>query len=340
VVRVANALDRSPLAARRILRKGVDEITNGYLDAALEATTFDDLVKLVLDDYQANGRRSHRDAKHRIRKHLLRFFGGWQARDILASDVQAFVAKRQGEGATNGEINRELTLLKRAYNLGLRDEVVTRKPAIRMLKEPPPRQGFFEKEEYEHLLAKLPDYLRAPITFAYWTGWRTHSEILTLTWAQVDLAEGTVRLLPSQSKNGEGRIIALSLDLKALMERLWQEHLNSWRACPLVFHRRGQRIKAFRDAWDSACKRAGLVKEDGRPSKIPHDFRRTAARNMVRAGIPERVVMQLLGHKTRSMLDRYNIVNEADLREAARRLDDTYGSSAKQRRVQDPPLTH
>ena len=95
--------------------------------------------------------------------------------------------------------------------------------------------------------------------------------------------------------------------------------------CEFVFHRRGKRIKAFPDAWRSACKRAGLIDRAGRPTEIPHDFRRTAARNMVRAGIPERVVMQLLGHKTRSMLDRYNIVNERDLRDVTQKMDEVYG---------------
>jgi integrase len=273
---------------------------------------------------------------------LLPFFGGWPARDISLTDIQTFVVKRQRDGATNGEINRELTLIKRAFNLGVRAGLVAKKPAIEMLKEAPPRQGFFEKEEYERLLAKLPDYLQGPVTFAYWTGWRIYREILTLTWSQVDLDERTVRLSPSHSKNGQGRIVALPLEVKALLERQWLEHLESWPTCPLVFHRRGEAIKAFRDAWDSACKRAGLVTDQGRSSKIPHDFRRTAARNMVRAGIPERVVMQLLGHKTRSMLDRYNIVNEADLREAAKRLDDAYGPRPKneQQFPESPLLTH
>jgi integrase len=191
-----------------------------------------------------------------------------------------------------------------------------------MLREPPARRGFFEQAEYERLLAKLPSYLRAPITFAFWTGWRIRSEIFSLTWNQVDLEEGAVRLWAGSTKNSEGRVIGLPEELRALLKRLWSEHVAQWPGCLLVFHREGLPIRAFRDAWRGACKEAGL---EGR---IPHDFRRTAARNMVRAGITERVVMQLLGHKTRSMLDRYNIVNEADLREAAKRLDAAFGSRA------------
>jgi integrase len=85
--------------------------------------------------------------------------------------------------------------------------------------------------------------------------------------------------------------------------------------CPYVFHRDGQPIREFKRAWRTACKKAGV------PGMIPHDFRRTTVRNLVRAGIPESVAMQMTGHKTRSVFERYNITDKTDLFDAAKKLD-------------------
>jgi integrase len=93
-------------------------------------------------------------------------------------------------------------------------------------------------------------------------------------------------------------------------------------------------------AWRNA------VKEIGLEGKIPHDFRRTAVRNLVRVGVPERVAMAICGHKTRAIFDRYNIVSPGDLTEAARRIDadiaKRQGSSSSIQPFptpQDSPLT-
>lgn len=173
------------------------------------------------------------------------------------------------------------------------------------------RKGFFEHSDYDGLLAALPSYLRPVIAFAYRTGWRK-GEILNLTWDRVDLREGLVRLEAGDTKNDEGRTVYLDPELKTILKQQFKERRLG---CPYVFHRGGEKIEGFRKSWIAACKE---IKQDGR---LFHDFRRTAIRNLVRAGVPERVAMMISGHKTRSVFERYNIVSPEGLRQAALRQD-------------------
>jgi integrase len=230
--------------------------------------------------------------------------------------------------ASNAEINRESALLKRMFTLALQAGKVLYRPYIPMLKENNVRTGFFEVEQYRAVMAHLPPEIRPVIQFAYITGWRIVSEILPLEWRQVDFASGEVRLDAGTTKNGEGRVFYMSAELRACLQAQHVEHENLKKAkhiIPNVFWRmiaegRGGKLKphpivSFTKSWKSACLAAGC------PGRIPHDLRRTAIRNMVRAGIPERVAMRMTGHKTRSVFERYNIVSDGDLREAALKLD-------------------
>ena len=300
--------------AKRLLRQRLGQISEGrFIGLQPERVKFEDLAQDFVNDYRINGKRSLDKAERSVR-HLQRFFGGIRAVDITTDKVRAYVKDRLDAGVSNGEINRELAALKRMFNLALQQtpSKVPQKPYIPMLQEHNVRKGFFEHDEFIALRAALPLEVRPVVTFAYYTGWRKE-EILALTWNRVAFQARTVRLDPGTTKNDDGRLIYLDGELLEMLTTTKRERDLLYPHCPQVFHRKGNRIKDFRSAWASACQAVGLEE------KLFHDFRRTAVRNMVRAGIPERVAQQISGHKTRSIFDRYHIVSDSDLREAAKR---------------------
>ncbi|HKD02386.1 MAG TPA: site-specific integrase [Terriglobales bacterium] len=167
--------------------------------------------------------------------------------------------------------------------------------------------------------------------FGYLTGWRK-GEINSLRWSDVD--GDVVRLQAENSKNGEARFVTLEGELAELIERRKACRQVKTKTAvvlsDLVFHRDGEPIRDFRKAWTAAFKMAGV------PLRLFHDLRRTAVRNMIRAGVPDRVAMQVSGHKTRSMLDRYNIVSEKDQREAMQKTQAYLASAAEEERKRLP----
>jgi integrase len=241
---------------------------------------------------------------------LREFFGLYRAIDITPDRISAYVRARKEEGAANGSINRELAALKRAFTLATRAGKLNSTPYIRLLEENNSRRGFLDHGRFLALRDGLPAHLQDPVTFLYLSGWRV-SEMRTLEWRDVDLAGHEVRLRPEESKNKDGRVLPLRGELLEVFERAGEKRRPD---CPFVFHDEGEPIGDFRKAWKTACKKAGIS------GIIVHDLRRTAVRNMVRAGIPERIAMELSGHKTRRVFDRYNIVSNEDLAAATERL--------------------
>jgi len=310
--------------AKRLLNTREGEIAKGELPGIyLDKVTFDDLGKDLITDYRINKRKSVDRADLAV-KHLSKVFGGAKAVNIDTASIKTYIEGRMEAGMANASINRELAALKRMFRLGARctPAKVGMVPYIPMLRECNTRKGFFEHEDFLKLRDDLPDYLRPVVTFAYHTGWRK-GEILNLTWDKVDLEQGIVRLDPGETKNDEARTVYLNEELAAIMKA---QHKKRRLGCPYVFHSGGQQIRNFQDAWRRACKRLGIQVRNEKsgqllPGKLFHDFRRTAVRNMVRAGVHERVAMAISGHKTRSVFDRYNIINQDDLREAARKQE-------------------
>jgi integrase len=180
------------------LREG--DIAHGLpVNPKLNRIRFDETAEDLKTEYTVNGRRSADELERRIRLHLLPHFGGRRLSSITTADVNAFILKRQkdvmvvGDGEereerrySNGEINRELTTLKRILNLARQNGKLMHVPHVPMLKERTVRTGFFEREQIERILAHLPPAIRPAVRFAHITDWRIPSEVLKLQWRHVD----------------------------------------------------------------------------------------------------------------------------------------------------------
>lgn len=295
----------SPEEARRLLDERLGDVARGE-PVSLKA------ARLRVDTLLDNLERRYRidgcalEAITANVRRLRAAFGRRRAAEVTGYQWNAYVdghrrMPEHPEGLSNATLNRDGAALRRAYSLARKDfPGFKARIEFEALQEAPPRAGFFEAEQFEAVRRHLPEDLRPVVTFAYLTGWRVPSEVLTLTWAQVSFADGAVRLEPGTTKNDEPRTFPFTDELRALLEarRAHTDALQrqTGQIIPWVFHRHGRAIKDFRGAWWTACKAAGC------PGRIPHDFRRTAIRTMIRRGVPEKVAMLLSGHKSRAVL--------------------------------------
>jgi integrase len=165
------------------------------------------------------------------------------------------------------------------------------------------------------ILDGLVEPVKPVFVLGYHLGMRT-GELLALKRDWVDLAEGLIYVNGRVTKNRKAKTAPIYGDMAAWLEMLLDRcKLQSLNGKYLFIWEDGRPIKDFRGSWEKACESAGL------PGLLFHDLRRTAVRNMIRAGVPEKVAMEVSGHKTASMLWRYNIVDARDIKEAGRRTE-------------------
>lgn len=275
-----------------------------------ERLTIGQLLERLETDYQMEGKASaqNRSLLARAKKD----FGSKMADAVTAEDVDAYIGQRRAKGAADATINRVTHLLRAAYR-----RAKLTPPDIRHLSEKDnTRTGFFSAGEFRAVLSHLPDDgLRDFVLFAYLCGWRKGS-VAALRWIDVDLIEGEINLPGKYTKNDEPLKMPIEGELKEVMKRRKEARAvktdSGTVISALVFHRGGRAISEFRRSWATATRMAKC------PGKLFHDFRRTAARDLIRSGAGESVAMCITGHKTNSMFKRYNITDTEDVRVALR----------------------
>jgi integrase len=287
--------------------------------AASSKTKIGDCYRLIENEYVQKGRKSLPDLKERWAKHLSHFFAHLSVGELTTDVLDEYVRKRLNDKKKPSKalINRELAIIRHALTLG--QETTPPKvlaiPKFPRLRENAARQGFLSDKHYDNLARECAAegvWLRAMFATACNFAWR-RGEVVNLQVRQLDFPARTVRLDVGATKNNDGRVVRMTNEVYGLLSVCAANKEPE----DYVFTRDdGQRVLDFREAWKNACARAGV------PRLLFHDLRRTGARNLRRLHVSETVIMKIGGWKTANVFKRYDIVDEADLADAASCLDD------------------
>lgn len=326
----------SKQVAEGILRNLLGQVDRGVPVEKMRKLRYEEIRACLLADYRVKKNRSLEQLENGEDwtwglDSLDPFFRNMLVKGIDTDVLYRFIEHRQEEGVVDSTINRNLALLRRMFNLAKQQGKIQSVPYFPMLAEENVREGFVEHEDFEKLLAALPEKLRPLVRFLYETGCRVGAARKIL-WSQVEFWDGRafVRLEGKQTKNKKPLMLALTMEVSALLRKQFRRSEGS------VFC-----ATNLRRAWEAGCIKAGLAKRvcskcgvdlpKGRCKECGkawrcyvgltiHDLRRSGARNLVRAGVPETVVMKIGGWKTRAVFIRYNITTTEDIEEAMDKL--------------------
>jgi len=311
-------------AATALLKRRLGEIASGqFTGRAAEKVSFDDLLALLRQDYEMNGRRTL-DRVLRSTLHLRHAFGRMRTAQITRAAVARYVVARRESGAAANTVRNEVGTLSRMLVLAVRHGLLPHAPRFERPKPPPPRDEMLSDEELaqvldvlkhgrpasalQRALAPQPG-LAAAVEFAAWCGWRVKSDVLPLRWSDVDWQAGVVMRASRGTSKAHTRLnwaLAAAPEVRTLFEQQREHRVAIGRergiTPTLVFTRPdGSRIdyQQALAAFTAACEACGLQ------HRVLHDLRRTAARRLRTLGLSDRDIAEVVGWRTVTMVSRY-----------------------------------
>lgn len=281
-----------------------------------ERVRMNQLFDLLLEDYRYKERNSTYDVELRVDRHLRPFFGPSKAQEITSRSIKRYVEarKRHNPKPENATINKELSFIRRAFKLGERNDpaLVVRVPHFEMLPVDNARSGVLSHEEYRIIRDALPPYARIALVIAYHTGARK-GEIRKIRKDKIEFRSARIDLPGRTTKNKTPRYLPIYGDMRAELDMALSATSPE---CPLLVQHEGKPVFDWEKSWRAACNGAKI------PGTLFHDLRRTALTNMIEAGFSEKEAMEISGHKTRAVFDRYHIVSERRLKQLAVKLEE------------------
>ena len=296
--------------AEQLLRDRLHRKDRGETILNPRKVAFRELVELIEADYATSGNRSARRLRTSL-KHLRRAFGADRAVDITSGRWLAYLAQRQAAGAAASTIMSERAALHRMFTLAVQAERLASIPHLKRVRveNERPVEAILDDEEIAAILAdaKYPDDLKGAFEFGALTGWRIPSEVWTLTWNRVDLAERVIRLPVGSTKNREKRELRFG-DYPALVALLERWSAKRRPPSPFVFHRKGKPIahkRAYAE-WHEVCDRLEIRDKDA------YTVRHAMTMRLDGNGVPLKVGMSITGHKSEKMYLRYRQVAKGE----------------------------
>jgi integrase len=327
-VRESSGIKVEPKKLRQAIQKAKDVLAQRFeligrgIDPNIgKGLRYEDVRKDLLDRYETRGFRS---LKYKLNEktgkkeptvwgmiHLDQFFAGWKVSAITQAAIRAFVEKRKQDGAEGATINRNVGLLQSMFRTARRSgklQVIPEFPEQQKVN--PPRQGYCTPVQFALIRSHLPENLRPLLTLLYYTGVRV-GEARKILWSydgfpQVDLEKRQITLLGVQTKNGQPRVLPLTDGLVDMLKKRDQSDGP-------VFDSTN-----FRKEFGAAKAKAKC------PHVLIHDFRRSAVSNLVNAGVSETDTMEISGHRSRTVFDRYNVRNTERLHDAISKVEKSH----------------